>query len=657
MEPDELMARRRAAGEVEAAEAEEEEPGRRRKKVGKEKKKQRSRWKEMEEEAELVADLFGGQPAGRTQKRARHAKLDAGEDADDHDDDDEEDEARVRPVAGEDGIFESLVDVMDSETRRLRSRKARSDGDGGELVVGGRRGAVPDAQPGGADALDMFVVEDRAGNADILRRMGEASDDEDARAGEHTRRAAWVDEEEEELEVDIADGAGRLRKLRKGLEERVVSGVEYERRLRAQHMSMFPRTGWADVADDDDDDDDEGAENDGDGAGAIVPTAGPGAAVRPAQGRGGETDAEFLSRQHFESGAAALASSGRRLPPGLISVTRLRDANAAEPSSAVVQSIGFHPRVHGLMFTAGFDRKLRYFQVDGRRNPLVQGVHFADMPIHSASYVDDGRSVLCAGRRRFLYLHHLEASRVERITGIAGRDEKSFESFAANADGGGAQPLVAFLGAAGCVPLFSLRSRQAAGTLRMSGTVRCASFCNGGTHLMTAGGDGAICLWDLRMRRCLDRKRDEGTLKCTALDFGSGADGDFYACGSDTGGVNVYQAPRAAGARAAPALLAKKPRKQLMNLTTTVDNLRFSHDCQMLAMTSRMKKESMRLVHLPSCTVFSNWPTLNTPLHYVHSVAFSANDELVAVGNAKGKVLLYRLLHYSTESAAVNVDL
>lgn len=65
---------------------------------------------------------------------------------------------------------------------------------------------------------------------------------------------------------------------------------------------------------------------------------------------------------------ALLASAGRllgrpaQLPPGLIEATRMRDANIAEPSKAVVQSVEFHPDGQVLM-TAGMDKRLRFFQV------------------------------------------------------------------------------------------------------------------------------------------------------------------------------------------------------------------------------------------------------------------------------------------------------
>ena len=41
-------------------------------------------------------------------------------------------------------------------------------------------------------------------------------------------------------------------------------------------------------------------------------------------------------------------------------------------------------------------------------------------------------------------------------------------------------------------------------------------------------------------------------------------------------------------------------------------------------------------------TVFSNWPTHSTPLSYVTALNISPQSHYIAIGNDKGKVLLYR---------------
>lgn len=111
-----------------------------------------------------------------------------------------------------------------------------------------------------------------------------------------------------------------------------------------------------------------------------------------------------------------------------------------------------------------------------------------------------------------------------------------------------------------------------------------------------------------------------------------------------------------------------KPLKAIANLTTSISTLRFNHDSQLLAIASNTKKDQMRMVsyavlcglvvnskryapqiHLPSLTAFSNWPTSSTPLGHVTSIDFSAGSEYVAIGNNRGRVLLYHLRDFSAQ--------
>lgn len=54
------------------------------------------------------------------------------------------------------------------------------------------------------------------------------------------------------------------------------------------------------------------------------------------------------------------------------------------------------------------------------------------------------RQVVVAGRRPFIYLFDLQSSKVERIVGLLGREEKSLETFTVSPSID--LPLVAFLG-------------------------------------------------------------------------------------------------------------------------------------------------------------------------------------------------------------------
>jgi U3 small nucleolar RNA-associated protein 18 len=202
---------------------------------------------------------------------------------------------------------------------------------------------------------------------------------------------------------------------------------------------------------------------------------------------------------------------------------------------------------------------------------------------------------------------------------------------------------MALLGQDGNIPLLSLRSRQKIGSLKMNGAVRSGAFGSDGTTLYSCGSDGVIYVWDIRMQRCIKQFVDEGNLGGSSMAVSPS--GQIIASGSKNGIVNLYKGGDIANYTAVGAAVVA-PVKSLPHLTTTVDNLSFSGDGQILAMSSRMKKESLRLIHMPSMTAFSNWPTSKSPLQYIHGLAFSPTTGYLAIGNAKGRTLLYRLHHF-----------
>lgn len=175
--------------------------------------------------------------------------------------------------------------------------------------------------------------------------------------------------------------------------------------------------------------------------------------------------------------------------------------------------------------------------------------------------------------------------------------------------------------------------------------------------------------WSLSDMNCISCHIDQGSLGSSQI--ASDPTGYYYAVGSKTGVVNIYEEDNMAekvgtnqdsqrnavfdafashhqenGTHKFSSLPAPSPIKAVMNLTTTVDLLRFNHDGQILALGSRRKKDQFKLVHVASKTVFQNWPTSQTPLHYVTSIDFSPGGGFLAIGNDRGRVLLYRLNHY-----------
>ncbi|XP_068660696.1 U3 small nucleolar RNA-associated protein 18 homolog [Aristolochia californica] len=462
----------------------------------------------------------------------------------------------------------------------------------------------------------LFYMDRSADHEDAIYQEDlESQDDRKGDNHEQERKLAWVDEEEEKITIDISK-VSRLRKLRKEANENLVACADYVSRLRAQHIKLNPGTEWAQLGrnlGDYGSDDESNEDNDG-----VVATPGY-------IGMGDDDDI-------LRSNEDVVVKSGSKLLPGLLEYTRLVDANSQEPSNGPINSVQFH-RNGQLLLAGGLDRRLRFFQIDGKRNTKIESIFIEDCPIRKACFLPDGSQVIFGGRRNFFYCFDLVKASVDKIGPLIGREEKSLEVFEVATD----SSTIAFIGNEGYILLVSTRTKELIGTLKMNGTTRSLAFADDGRQLLSSGGDGHIYHWDLRTRRCFHKAVDEGCMEGTALS--TSHDSNVLAAGSSSGIVNVYNRDDFLGG-------TTKPIKAIENLVTKIDGLKFNHDAQILAVTSSMKKNSLRLVHVPSFTVFSNWPSPKQTLQYPRSLDFSPGGGFMVVGNAAGKVLLYKLHHY-----------
>jgi U3 small nucleolar RNA-associated protein 18 len=272
--------------------------------------------------------------------------------------------------------------------------------------------------------------------------------------------------------------------------------------------------------------------------------------------------------------------------------------------------------------------------------PVITAV--PKLPIYSASFLGTSGNVVVSGRRSFFYIYDAVAGKIDHVPRIIGREEKSLERCVPSPDG----RTLAFCGNDGYIILFDVHNKHWIADLKMNGSVRAITFTPDGEQLVASGSDGDVYRWDLKSRQCIERfSNEDGTITAALA-----ASSRHLAVGAESGVVNLYServTSRDPFGKPTPSLVSRKnPVKSIMNLHTSADMVRLNHDGQILAMSSRREKMGMKLLHVPSGTVFSNWPTSKTPLNYVWSMDFSPQSRFLAVGNDQGKCLLYRLMHY-----------
>ena len=508
-------------------------------------------------------------------------------------------------------------------------------------------------------------------------------------------RPAWHDEEDDALQVDLR-ASTRLRKLRRAPEEGTVSGADLAQRLRGRHAATAALTGastaWAELPS-------------ARAARAGRLRAGEKRGRSGSAGAGAEGTDEEEAEEAAAAAAAAgaggegaaaglLASTGRLtqralgLPSGTLALTRLKDANLVDPCRSTAHAVAWHPAPGaGVLCVGSGDSRLRLFRIDGAANSRLASVHLKGLPLASAGWTGDGREIIATGRRPFFYAYDVAGGAAQRIARLQGRSEASLESCVVSPSPyASATACLAFLGNDGVTILASARTKQWVANLASPmGSVRAAAFSRGATaggggagaleypELLTTGSAGEVSVWCLRTLKLRARYRDEGSTGGTAL--AAHPSGARFAVGSSMGVVNEYWVGEGEGGLGGAAAGSSsssgsgsggsgeaslsalfqsstphspKPITTYLNLTTAIDHLAYGGPAgEFLAMSSHRTKDALKLAHVGTGKVFSNWPTARTPLSFLTGGAVaSPGGGYLAAGNDKGRVLLYRLTHY-----------
>ncbi|KAF2211230.1 hypothetical protein CERZMDRAFT_98544 [Cercospora zeae-maydis SCOH1-5] len=513
----------------------------------------------------------------------------------------------------------------------------------------------------GLDDAQLFFTD----TGDDALRPAAPDENSDQDEISHSRQpAAWEDSDDERTLVSLAS-VPRLRKLRTTEAEDVVTGKEYSRRLRKQFELLNPTPKWAQTAlqrpakkkqrtsgyvGSEEDVSANDMDIDGD-----LPSTVPLDQLLQ--------DAESLVRQ-----AGPGVGKKRKIRPEVIDIQRQKDIPGVQPSA--ITSLSFHPTLP-LLLSSGPSSTLYLHHLANSPpapspNPLLTSLHVRGSQLTTTAFHPHDSRIFLSARRKYFHVWDLNTGLVEKITRVYGQqhEQKSMEHFKLSPDG----RYMALKGSTkkggGIINILDATTLQWATQVRIESRGGIADFAwwRDSRGLCIAGKNGEVSEWNMTEQRIVARWQDEGAVGTTTLALGGhhevskgliGTD-RWIAVGSSSGIVNVYDrrvwlgdSPKSA--REIP--VTPKPTRALDHLTTPTSHLAFSPDGQILAMASKWKRDAMRLVHLPSCTVFRNWPTSQTPLGRITGVAFadggvvqgSDAHSVLAVANEQGKIRVWEI--------------
>ena len=318
------------------------------------------------------------------------------------------------------------------------------------------------------------------------------------------------------------------------------------------------------------------------------------------------------------------------MQPTILEILQLPHANTSSYNKSVITSTEFQ---NNLLLTAGKDKRLRIFEIPSEDDENLKSLTvFTDLPLTNALFCDS--KVYVSGDRPYFYIFDMNKESYHRVPFVQGYTGQPLGKMKVSPN----KTFVAFLGNNGKIMIVSTQSQKLLYELKMNSNGKGLCFIDENT-LACGGDDGDVYLWDLNMRKCRKRFSDEGTIKITAI----AANENYLAVGSNSGVVNVYDMESNEFASNDP-----KPLKSVMNLTTSVEGMEFNPNGEVLAMYSKWKRDAFKLLHVPSMTVFANWPSFRDHLKFPMACAFNHTSELLCIGNDEGIALLYKLNHYSS---------
>ncbi len=509
---------------------------------------------------------------------------------------------------------------------------------------------------------------------------------------------AWVDSDDERLVVSLA-GQSRLRKLRLTVDEDRVNGTVYAARLRQQYIRLHGQPAWAAEAeaarrerirrqeekDDGDDGDDSSTDEDGNNDnGLFVDAATPlDSFFRSTRAMAGASQLLFEDKAGGSGGRARR----RRLLPEMIDIQKTRDIPT--PHSGPVRVLAFHPAFNVLLSASRSVLHLHQIAPAAHPtpNPLLTAVRVRRMLAGAAGFLyrsipgqagkeEKETSVVFTGGRPYFGTWDLASGRVQRVPGPTAHayEHRVIAHFRLSPRGTHMAVVPSERLHSGKVNVVDTTTWMWVAQADLGGNTGIADlqWWRDGSGLTLLGGDGQVGEWRLATRRFVGKWRDEGSTAGTVLALGGGdgpaaLGGDRWAAvGSRSGITNLYdrwslvkEADKAAAAlpmndddddddRDVPRPRLRlvdgpSPLRVLQQLVTPVTAIAFTPDGQLMAFASSHKRDALRLVHLPSATVYRNWPTAATPFGQVSALAFSTDGDMLAVGNKAGKTRLWEI--------------
>lgn len=320
------------------------------------------------------------------------------------------------------------------------------------------------------------------------------------------------------------------------------------------------------------------------------------------------------------------------LEKGILRFKRVKNLNIATGNEGpIIRTVQFHPK-STVALVAGESGIASLVTVDGYTNDKLHSVAFKKYPVYCARFNPDGSEAYIGSVSNFFYMYDLMNAKALRVPLPQGINTmKRFEISKCG-------KFLAICGKYGQVHLLCARTKEFIRTFKLEGKIKAITFSCDSKLLYGHSSEGSVTVWDISTLKVTHKWIDDGCTVGSCLCISPC--GTYFAAGSREGIVNVYETKDVLASK------EPKPLKILSNLTTEITSMAFNPTSEMLVFASSYKKEAIRIAHLPSFQVYSNFPGLQPNTGNSTSIHFSPNSGYLGFGSNKKLAYLYRINHY-----------
>ena len=403
----------------------------------------------------------------------------------------------------------------------------------------------------------------------------------------------WKDEDDENLEINL-NSRNKLKKLKKDKTESIIKGNEYQERIREQYNLMHNEKEknlfkWA-----------EGIEDDNSNSNNI----------------NGELDLILKTNKSIMNDSKILSSSNILKINQLPQITKLPNYK----HNSIITSLNFHPYKNNIIVSTGLDKTMKIFQIEkenDNKSTLLKTINTIDMPIFSSNFITNDELII-TGRRKHYFIYNIQLNKLNRFEGHFATSSNEISSLEKCFVGFNSKTY-AFGDSKGNAFIYDINTKRFKYDLKINSSIN--AICFDEINIYLVGDQSEIFIFDIRKyRNCVNKINDNGNIFTNCMDISF--DYNFLATGSKNGYVNVYKVDDLKNSSSDEV----EPIKVIDNLTTSCDYVKFNKSSNILGMSSKWKKNAIRLFNLDTMKMYSNFPSFKERIKYPFCIDFNSDN-------------------------------